>query len=75
MAHFYFFSSYFFFTMTYWVFDAMFAALMSFPSERDVIFKVRAEKLNYLQVMLLENNLFRFLRSKCTLIHTLQGTS
>lgn len=34
--------SYFFFTMTYWVFDAMFTALMSFPSERAIIFKERA---------------------------------
>lgn len=34
-------SSYYFFTMTYWVFDSMFNALMSFPSEREVILKVR----------------------------------
>ena len=34
-------SSYFFFTMTYWVFDSMFQALMAFPAERDVILKVR----------------------------------
>lgn len=34
-------SSYYFFTMTYWVFDAMFQALMTFPSERDVILKAR----------------------------------
>ena len=33
---------YFFFTMTYWVFDSMFQALMSFPAERSVIFKERA---------------------------------
>jgi len=35
-------SSYFFFTMTYWVFESMFAALFSFPNERQVIFKERA---------------------------------
>jgi len=35
-------SSYFFFTMTYWVFDSMFTALSSFPSERRVILKERA---------------------------------
>ena len=34
-------SSYYFFTMTYWVFDSMFGALMSFPAERVVILKVR----------------------------------
>jgi len=34
-------SSYYFFTMTYWVFDSMFGALLSFPVERDVILKVR----------------------------------
>ena len=33
-------SSFFFFTMTYWVFDSMFNALLSFPSERVVILKV-----------------------------------
>eukprot|EP00978_Attheya_sp_CCMP212_P002734 scaffold5598_cov60-Attheya_sp.AAC.2 len=34
-------SSFFFFTMTFWVFDAMFGALFAFPSERAIIFKVR----------------------------------
>mmetsp|Transcript_53866 Transcript_53866/g.65021 ORF Transcript_53866/g.65021 Transcript_53866/m.65021 type:complete len:706 (-) Transcript_53866:102-2219(-) len=33
--------SYYFFTMTYWVFDAMFSALMEFPEERRIIFKER----------------------------------
>jgi ABC-type multidrug transport system permease subunit len=35
-------SSLFFFTMTYWVFDAMFGAFMAFPSERAILFKERA---------------------------------
>ena len=34
-------SSFFFFTMTYWVFDAMFSAFMAFPEERAILFKVR----------------------------------
>ena len=34
-------TSYVFFTMTFWVFDAMFNALMAFPTERKVILKVR----------------------------------
>jgi ABC-type multidrug transport system ATPase subunit len=34
--------SYFFFTMTFWVFDAMFQSLTAFPAERDVILKERA---------------------------------
>jgi len=35
-------SSYFFFTMTFWVFDAMFQSYMAFPVERAVILKERA---------------------------------
>ena len=35
-------SSYYFFTMTFWVFDAMFTAYMSFPLERSIIFKERS---------------------------------
>lgn len=34
--------SYYFFTMTFWVFDSMFTALTSFPPERAVILKERA---------------------------------
>lgn len=34
--------SYYFFTMTFWVFDSMFQALMTFPQERVVILKERA---------------------------------
>jgi len=33
---------YFFFTMTYWVFESMFAALMSYPSEALIISKERS---------------------------------
>lgn len=33
---------YFFFTMSYWVFESMFNAFMTFPMERDIIFKERA---------------------------------
>ncbi|KAL7542532.1 hypothetical protein ACHAXR_011860 [Thalassiosira sp. AJA248-18] len=35
-------SSYYFFTMTFWVFDAMFTAYMAFPLERAIIFKERS---------------------------------
>eukprot|EP00581_Thalassiosira_minuscula_P003142 CAMPEP_0183747120 /NCGR_PEP_ID=MMETSP0737-20130205/67088_1 /TAXON_ID=385413 /ORGANISM="Thalassiosira miniscula, Strain CCMP1093" /LENGTH=829 /DNA_ID=CAMNT_0025982829 /DNA_START=908 /DNA_END=3398 /DNA_ORIENTATION=- len=35
-------SSYYFFTMTFWVFDAMFTAYMTFPLERAIIFKERS---------------------------------
>merc|ERR1712226_1688389 len=35
-------SSFFFFTMTFWVFDSMFTAMMAFSMEREVIFKERA---------------------------------
>ena len=35
-------SSYFFFTMTFWVFDAMFQSFMTFPTERTVVLKERA---------------------------------
>jgi hypothetical protein len=34
--------SYYFFTMTFWVFDAMFTSLTAFPAERTVILKERA---------------------------------
>uniref|UniRef100_A0A7S4AW38 ABC transporter domain-containing protein n=1 Tax=Pseudo-nitzschia australis TaxID=44445 RepID=A0A7S4AW38_9STRA len=35
-------SSYFFFTMTFWVFDAMFQSFLMFPAERAVVLKERA---------------------------------
>jgi len=35
-------SSYYFFTMTFWVFDAMFTAFMAFPQERSIMLKERA---------------------------------
>lgn len=35
-------TAYYFFTMTYWVFDSMFSSLYAFPFERAVIFKERA---------------------------------
>jgi hypothetical protein len=38
-------TSYFFFTMTYWVFDSMFGAILAFPAERKVILKVRQHYL------------------------------
>jgi ABC-type multidrug transport system ATPase subunit len=34
-------SSFFFFTMAFWVIESMYGALLAFPSERDVMFKVR----------------------------------
>lgn len=34
-------SGYFFFTMSYWVFESTFSALMAFPNEREIIFKER----------------------------------
>lgn len=40
--------SYYFFTMTYWVFDAMFNALMAFPEERRIIFKERDSGMYHL---------------------------
>lgn len=35
-------AAYYFFTMSFWVFDSMFTALMSFPQEKVVIMKERA---------------------------------
>lgn len=35
-------SAYFFFSMTFWIFDSMFNALSAFPSERTIILKERA---------------------------------
>jgi hypothetical protein len=34
-------SSFFFFTMAFWVIESMYGALLAFPTERDVMFKVR----------------------------------
>lgn len=45
--------SYFFFTMTYWVFDSMFNSLMSFPAERSIIYKERASGSYYLSAYFL----------------------
>jgi ABC-type multidrug transport system ATPase subunit len=33
-------SSFFFFTMSFWVIEAMYGALLAFPSERDIMYKV-----------------------------------
>jgi hypothetical protein len=71
-------SSFFFFTMTFWVFDAMFGALFAFPSERAIIFKVRVRMssiqhchknfqcyVSHLQSFYLLSNSFIFL---CTIL-------
>jgi len=41
-------AAYYFFTMSFWVFDAMFTALMTFPQEKVVIMKERASKSYHL---------------------------
>lgn len=46
-------SSYIFFTMTFWVFDAMFTAYMAFPMERSIIFKERASGAYHLSAYFL----------------------
>mmetsp|Transcript_5239 Transcript_5239/g.7961 ORF Transcript_5239/g.7961 Transcript_5239/m.7961 type:complete len:705 (+) Transcript_5239:2-2116(+) len=46
-------TSYFFFTMTYWVFDSMFNSLMSFPEERNVILKERSSASYHLSAYFL----------------------
>ena len=46
-------SSYYFFTMTFWVFDAMFTAYMAFPLERSIIFKERSSGAYHLSAYFL----------------------
>ena len=46
-------SSYYFFTMTFWVFDAMFTAYMTFPLERAIIFKERGSGAYHLSAYFL----------------------
>jgi ABC-2 type transporter len=46
-------SSYYFFTMTFWVFDSMRGARMAFPAERDVILKERASGTYHLSAYFL----------------------
>ncbi|CAB9524017.1 Putative white-brown complex homolog protein 30 [Seminavis robusta] len=46
-------SSYFFFTMAFWVFDSMFGALMAFPTEKVVILKERASASYHLSAYFL----------------------
>eukprot|EP00538_Stauroneis_constricta_P004422 CAMPEP_0119546338 /NCGR_PEP_ID=MMETSP1352-20130426/805_1 /TAXON_ID=265584 /ORGANISM="Stauroneis constricta, Strain CCMP1120" /LENGTH=818 /DNA_ID=CAMNT_0007591033 /DNA_START=20 /DNA_END=2476 /DNA_ORIENTATION=- len=46
-------TSYIFFTMTYWVFDSMFGALMAFPPEKQIIAKERASSSYHLSAYFL----------------------
>lgn len=46
-------SSYFFFTMTFWVFSAMYGAIFTFPMERSIILKERKSGSYYLSAYFL----------------------